>query len=58
VCAWGGWWVAYDLGGSHHGEGPEVAGEEADPEEGRFLCELGELGFDVVGGLVFALRDC
>ena len=51
---------AYDFGGFHHWELPEVAGEEADPEEGCFLCQLGELGLDVVGGLVFALSssDC
>ena len=51
----------YDFGGFHHGELPEVTREEADPEEGCLLCERGELGFDVVCGLVFALssdRQC
>ena len=49
---------AYDLCGFHGGNGPEVACEEADPEECGLLCEFGEGCFDVVGGLVFALRDC
>lgn len=53
----GGQWI-YDLGGFHHWELPEVAREEADPEEGGLLCELGKLGFDVVCGLVFALSSC
>lgn len=48
----------YDFGGFHHGELPEVACEEADPEEGGFVCERGELGLDVVGSLVFALHNC
>ena len=47
----------YDFGGFHHWELPEVACEEADPEEGGFPCERGELAFDVVCGLVFALRS-
>lgn len=47
----------YDLGGFHHRELPEVAGEEADPEECSLFGQLRELGFDVVCGLVFALRN-
>lgn len=48
---------SYYFGGFHGGDGPEVAGEDSDPEEGGFLCEVGEGCFDVVGGLVFALCD-
>jgi hypothetical protein len=47
--------ITYDLDGFHHGVRPEVACEEADPQEGSLLREVGEVRFDIVGGLVFAL---
>jgi hypothetical protein len=45
----------HNFNGFHHGVRPEVACEEADPEEGRLLREVWVLRFDVVGGLVFTL---
>jgi hypothetical protein len=47
--------LTYNLDGLHHRVRPDVACEEANPQEGGLLCEVWELRFDVVGGLVFAL---
>lgn len=51
-------YINYDFNRLHHREGPEVAGEQANPDERSLFRKLGELLLDVVGSLIFALYSC